>query len=135
MLTAFIDNCTPRRNSTGGEYSRVPPTPTLQPIKVPPTHTITISPTLIQPTPAVTHTPTQTPSLIPPTRTLTPTKQATAAQSYPTQASGSNPSPDEILGNWQPLGGMDAMFLQLNSDGTCQQAFTLAGLKNAPDTK
>jgi len=28
---------------------------------------------------------------------------------------------------------MDAMYLQLNPDGTCQQAFTLDGVKNTPD--
>jgi hypothetical protein len=46
------------------------------------------------------------------------------------------PIPVLLTGNWQPLSkSADAMFLQLNSDGTCRQASSLDGLTGVPQVE
>jgi hypothetical protein len=41
-----------------------------------------------------------------------------------------------LIGNWQPLTkSRDAMFLQINSDGTCRQSFSPDGLTNVPEVE
>lgn len=45
-------------------------------------------------------------------------------------------SAEMLIGNWQPLSNSsDAMFLQINSDGTCRQSFSLDGLTNVPEVE
>jgi len=70
--------------------------------------------------PTVTDTPippTTTPTIEPPT--ATPLVLVTNAEM--------------LIGNWQPLSkSQDAMFLQINSDGSCRQAYSLERLLNAP---
>jgi hypothetical protein len=69
-------------------------------------------------------------------KTSSPTLKPTTIPPVSTSTEAIPPSLEEILGNWQPLSeGVDAMYLQLNPDGTCQQAFSLEGLINAPDVK
>ena len=81
-----------------------PPTP----IPVPPTAT---------PVPATSTPIPPTPTSVPPT----PTPQV------------SSTSVEKLIGAWQPLSkGADALFLQINSDGTCRQAPSLAGLTGVP---
>ncbi len=57
-------------------------------------------------------TPTPVPPKIPPTRT-----PITLVEDV-----------EMLIGNWQPLGGRDAMFLQINPDGTCRQSISLEQL-------
>jgi hypothetical protein len=41
-----------------------------------------------------------------------------------------------LVGNWQPLStGRDAMYLQINSDGTCRQSYSLDGLNDIPEVE
>ncbi len=41
-----------------------------------------------------------------------------------------------LIGAWQPLSkSRDAMFLQINSDGTCRQASSLKGLTTGPEVE
>ena len=45
-------------------------------------------------------------------------------------------SAEMLIGNWQPLSDSpDAMFLQINSDGTCRQSYLLDGLTNVPEVE
>ena len=44
--------------------------------------------------------------------------------------------PELLIGNWEPLSdNSDAMFLQINSDGTCRQSYLLDGLSNIPEVE
>lgn len=76
--------------------------------------------------PAEIDTPTIAPSSTPspvPTEALIPTSTTP----------GSIIDPEKYIGNWKPLNpGRDSMYLQLNPDGTCHQAFTLDGLGDSP---
>ena len=41
-----------------------------------------------------------------------------------------------LIGNWQPLlESQDAMFIQINSDGTCRHSYELDGLTNVPEVE
>ena len=41
-----------------------------------------------------------------------------------------------LIGNWQPLSSdKDATFLQINSNGTCRQSYSLDGLTNVPEVE
>ena len=40
-----------------------------------------------------------------------------------------------LIGNWQPLGGRDSMFLQMKLDGTCRQSFSLERLMENPQVE
>lgn len=45
-------------------------------------------------------------------------------------------SAEMLIGNWQPLTiSRDAMFLQINSDGTCRQSFSPDGLTDVPEVE
>ena len=45
-------------------------------------------------------------------------------------------SADMLIGNWQPLSNShDATFLQINSDSTCRQSYSLEELTNAPQVE
>ena len=45
-------------------------------------------------------------------------------------------SAEMLIGNWQPLSNsLDAMFLQINSDGTCRLSYELDGLTNTPEVE
>jgi hypothetical protein len=73
-------------------------------------------PTLTPVPPTATPVP-PTPTPIPPTPT--PPASATSAE--------------VLIGNWQPLSkSADAMFLQINADGTCRQSSSLDGLTGVP---
>lgn len=75
------------------------------------------TPTPIQPTATSTPVP---PTEIPPTRT--PPTLVTDVEM--------------LIGNWQPISSSrDAMFLQINSDGTCRQSFSLDGLRSIPEVE
>lgn len=64
-----------------------------------------------------------------PTATLTIEPPTTAPPVLITTA-------EMLIGNWQPLStGHAAMFLQLNSDGTCRQSASLEGLTNIPQVE
>jgi len=48
----------------------------------------------------------------------------------------STTSAEKLIGNWQPLSkSRDAMFLQINSDGTCRQSSSLDGLTAVPEVE
>lgn len=96
--------------------TEIPPTPTpLSPTDVPPTE-VPPTPTALPPTelpPSATPVP---PTEIPPTETPVWLENV-----------------DLLYGNWKPLSThRDAMYLQINSDGTCRQSPTLEGLLNNP---
>jgi len=41
-----------------------------------------------------------------------------------------------LIGNWQPLSShKDATFLQINSDDTCRQSYSLDGLTDVPEVE
>jgi len=65
-----------------------------------------------------------------PTATITPiSPTVTSTPAPPTIA-------ELLIGNWQPLSkGQDAMFLQINSDGTCRQSYKLEGLTSVPQVE
>jgi hypothetical protein len=75
--------------------------------------------------------PTATPTPVPPTATPTPVPPTAIP---PTQTPLTLVTNVEVLiGNWKPLSSSgDAMFLQINSDGTCRQSFSLDGLRSVP---
>jgi uncharacterized lipoprotein NlpE involved in copper resistance len=63
------------------------------------------------------------PTAIPPTPTPAPTPVLVT-------------STETLIGHWQPLStSSDAMFLQINSDGTCRQSYSLDGLNNIPQVE
>jgi len=79
--------------------------------------------------PAATPVPSTT---IPPTPTPVP---STVTPPTPTP-SVLMTSPELLIGDWQPLSdNRDAMFLQINSDGTCRQSYSLDRLVNAPEAE
>ncbi len=46
------------------------------------------------------------------------------------------PSAEKLIGNWEPVSkSRDAMYLQINSDGTCRQASSLNGLTTGPEVE
>ena len=75
--------------------------------------------------------PAATPAPILPTATSTPVPPTAIP---PTRTPPTLVTDVEMLiGNWQPLSSsQDAMFLQINSDGTCRQSFLLDGLMSVP---
>jgi len=73
--------------------------------------------------------PTATPTPVPPTATLTAELPTATPPALITSA-------EMLIGNWQPLSkGHAAMFLQLNSDGTCRQSSSLEGLTTVPQVE
>jgi hypothetical protein len=72
------------------------------------------------------------PTPVPPTSTPVP---PTSTPVPPTSTSAASITSAELLiGVWQPLlKSRDAMFLQINSDGTCRQASSLEGLTAVPE--
>jgi hypothetical protein len=69
---------------------------------------------------------------IPPTPTLVQTTEVPPTPTPPALKISS----DTLIGNWQPLSSsIDATFLQINSDGTCRQSYSLDGLTNAPQVE
>jgi len=78
-----------------------------------------------------------TPTPVPPTE-IPPTPSPvppTAIPPTPT-APDLNTGAEILIGNWQPLSsGRDAMYLQVNSDGTCRQSFLLDGLTGVPEVE
>lgn len=95
----------------------------------------TVAPSTPTPVPATVPPPTLTPvpaTVAPPTPTPVP---ATAAPPTPTPPVLIT-STEMLIGNWQPLSGdRDAMFLQINSDGTCRQSYSLDGLTDVPEVE
>jgi hypothetical protein len=76
--------------------------------------------------------PTLTP--VPPTSTHVPST-STPVPPTPTPPA-STTSAEMLIGNWQPLSrSPDAMFLQINSDGTCRQASSPDGLTAVPEVE
>lgn len=82
------------------------------------------------------------PTEIPATPTpISPTE--IPATSTPVPATESPPTPtapvlitsaEMLIGNWQPLStSQDAMFMQINSDGTCHQSYSLDRLNDIPE--
>jgi len=93
----------------------IPPTPTPAPSTVIPPTPTPVPPTVIPPTPT-----TVPPTEIPPTPTPTVL----------------HPSAEMLIGNWQPLSShKDATFLQINSDDTCRQSYSLDGLTDVPEVE
>ena len=99
-----------------------------------------LSPTEIPPTPTP-HIPTEVPPTeVPPSPTaLPPTEIPRTATPVPPTDIPPTETPvwlenvDLLYGNWKPLSThRDAMYLQINSDGTCRQSPTLDGLLNNP---
>ncbi len=91
-----------------------PPTP----IPVPPTST---------PAPP-------TPTLAPPTSTPVPPTPTPVPPTPTPQVPGI--SAEELIGTWEPVTkSRDAMFLLLNSDGTCRQAYSLKELTTVPQAE
>ena len=73
--------------------------------------------------------PTDTPTPVPPTATPTTEPPTATPPALITSA-------EMLIGTWQPLSkGHAAMFLQLNSDGTCRQSSLLEGLANIPQVE
>jgi hypothetical protein len=74
------------------------------------------------------------PTPVPPTSTPVP---PTSTPVLPTSTSAASITSAELLiGVWQPLlKSRDAMFLQINSDGTCRQASSLEGLTAVPEVE
>ena len=68
-----------------------------------------------------------TPTPVPPTPTPVP-----PTTTSPVSSTGA----EMLIGAWQPLSkSRDAMFLQINSDGTCRQASSLGGLTATPEVE
>jgi len=89
--------------------------PVAEPTPEPPANTPIPPPATKPPIP-----PTDTPTSVPPT--ATPPVLVTNIEM--------------LIGNWQPLSkGHEAMFLQINSDGTCRQSYLLDGLTNIPEVE
>ena len=71
-------------------------------------------------------------TVIPPTPTLVPSTVIPPTPTPPVLITGA----EMLIGNWQPLSNSsDAMFLQINSDGTCRQSYLLDGLTNVPEVE
>ena len=85
-----------------------------------------------EPTP---ESPTAKHSPVQPTNTPTPNPPTTTPRTEPPTATPPVliTSVEMLIGNWQPLSkGHAATFLQINSDGTCRQSYSLEGLTNVP---
>ena len=68
-----------------------------------------------------------TPTPVPPTPTTVPPTPTPPVSST---------SAEKLIGAWQPLSkSADAMFLQINSDGTCRQSSSLDGLTAVPEVE
>jgi hypothetical protein len=75
-----------------------------------------------------------TPVPVPPTSTAVP-PTPTPVPPTPTLPV-SSASAEKLIGAWQPLSkSVDAMFLQINADGTCRQSSSLDGLTAAPEVE
>jgi len=76
------------------------------------------------------------PAAAPAPPTLTPVPPtSTPVPPIPTSPVSST-SAEKLIGAWQPLSkSRDAMFLQINSDGTCRQASSLDGLTATPEVE
>ena len=71
-------------------------------------------------------------TVIPPTPTPVPSTMIPPTPTPPELIT----SAEMLIGNWQPLSSSrDAMFLQINSDGTCRQSFSLDGLTDVPEVE
>ena len=71
-------------------------------------------------------------TVIPPTPTPVPSTVIPPTSTLPVLIT----SAEMLIGNWQPLTkSRDAMFLQINSDGTCRQSFSPDGLTNVPEVE
>ena len=80
-------------------------------------------------TPAATPIP---PTDIPPTPTAIPPTKIPPTPTQPPLIT----SLKMLIGTWQPLSeGGDATYLQINSDGTCRQSYSLDGLSNLPQVE
>ena len=85
--------------------------------------------------------PTATPAPILPTATLEPIQPTTTPTPVPPKIRPTRTPPilvedvEMLIGTWQPLGGRDAMFLQINPDGTCRQSFSLEQLIDNPQVE
>jgi hypothetical protein len=73
--------------------------------------------------------PTDTPTPVPPTATPTIERPTATLPVLVTNI-------EMLIGNWQPLStDHAAMFLQLNSDSTCRQSYSLKGLIDSPQVE